>query len=104
MDKEETLFHKIAAEIPNTTEGKMFGALCIKTPNGRSAVMYWKKTMVFKLNDGKEEAALKLKGVKIFEPSKGHKMGGWYQVPGSHSKHWKKFALESVEIVKKIMK
>jgi hypothetical protein len=35
MTKAEELFHKIAAELPDVTEGKMFGALCTKTPNGK---------------------------------------------------------------------
>lgn len=104
MTKNEELFHKIASEIPNTSEGKMFGALCIKTPNGKSAVMFWKDDMIFKLNGGKEEEALKLKGTKVFEPAKGRKMGGWYHVPAAHSKHWKKLAVEAVKIVRKIEK
>jgi hypothetical protein len=104
MTKSEELFHQIATEIPDVKEGKMFGALCYKTPNGKSAGMLWKEMMVFKLTGDAEKEAMKLKGVHVFEPMKGRKMTGWYCIPVEHSKHWKKFALESVKIVKKIKK
>jgi hypothetical protein len=104
MTDSEKLYHKIATEIPEVTEGKMFGALCYKTPNGKSAVMYWKGDMVFKLEEKDAEEVMKLKGVKIFEPAKGKKMGGWYQVPETHSKLWKKLAVKAVNVVKKIKK
>ena len=104
MTKPEELFHEIASEIPEVKEGKMFGALCIKTPNGKSAGMMWKEMMVFKLTGAAEKEALALKGVHVFEPMKGRKMTGWYAVLFEHSKHWKKFALASVDVVKKIKK
>ena len=50
MTEAETLFHKIASEIPDTKEGKMFGALCIKALNGKAGVMCWKEFMIFKLD------------------------------------------------------
>ena len=52
MSQAETLFHEIASEIPDTIEGKMFGALCIKAPNGKACVMYWKEDMIFKTGRG----------------------------------------------------
>jgi hypothetical protein len=104
MTKAEELFHKIAAEIPDTTEGKMFGALCIKAPNGKAGVMYWKDYMIFKLDPDGEKEALKLKGAKIFEPSPGRKMGGWVQLSEDHAKAWPKLAKEAMNFVKKISK
>lgn len=37
MTKAEELFHKITSELPDVTEGKMFGALCTKTSNGKAS-------------------------------------------------------------------
>lgn len=53
MTKAEALFHKIASELPDVKEGKMFGALCIKAPNGKAGVMFWKEFLVVKL-EGEE--------------------------------------------------
>jgi hypothetical protein len=66
--------------------------------------MLWKGCMIFKLEGEDADDVMKLKGVKVFEPMKGKKMGGWYQVPFEHAKHWKKLAVKSVDIVKKIKK
>jgi hypothetical protein len=38
MTKAEEFFIRLTSEIPNVKEGKMFGALCMKTPNGKSAL------------------------------------------------------------------
>ena len=35
MTKGEELYHKIAADLADAQEGRMFGALCIKAPNGK---------------------------------------------------------------------
>ena len=51
MTKGEELFHKIATEIPDTKESKMFGALCIKAPNGKAGVMFKNDHIVFKLEE-----------------------------------------------------
>ncbi len=40
MTKNEELFHTIASELFDVKESKMFGALCIKIPNGKSGVMF----------------------------------------------------------------
>ena len=104
MTKSEELFHSIAKQIPGTKESKMFGALCIKAPNGKAGVMFWKDEMVFKLDSEKEKEILKLKGAHIFEPAKGRTMGGWIQVPAAHSSKWKELAETSMALVKKIKK
>ena len=102
MTNPEELFHAIAAGIPDTTEGKMFGALCIKAPNGKAGVMFWKEFMIFKLSGADQEKALALKDAKIFEPAEGRPMGGWVQLSGEHSKLWEKYAIIAMEGVKKI--
>ena len=104
MTKSEELYHTIAKAIPNTTESKMFGALCIKAPNGKAGVMFWKDEMVFKLDEEKAKDVLKLKGTHVFEPAKGRQMKGWYQVPAKHSDKWKELAEISMAMVKKIKK
>lgn len=102
MTKSEVLFHEIAAAIPDTCEGKMFGALCIKAPNGKAGVMFWKDDMIFKLEGEQLQAALSLKGAKMFDPMGGRPMNGWAHVPNTHSSKWKKFAETAMENVRKI--
>ena len=93
MTKAEKLFHKIADELPNAKEGKMFGAFCVKALNGKVAAMFWKDDMIFKLDKKAEQEALNLKGahvgVHIYDPSK--LMTGWVQIPFQQSDQWKKF-------------
>jgi len=100
MTKAETLYHEIAAGIPGAKESKMFGALCIKAPNGKAAVMFWKEYMIFKLTDKDEAAALKLKGAKIFAPMDGREMKGWTQLSYDHAAKWPELANKAFEYVK----
>ncbi|MFM9945080.1 MAG: hypothetical protein ACKVQB_07570 [Bacteroidia bacterium] len=104
MTRAETLFHKIASEIPDTHEGKMFGALCIKAPNGKAGVMYWKDYMVFKLEGDQLKVALSLDGAKIFEPMTGRQMGGWVQLSYDYADKWQAFAEQAMAYVKTIEK
>src|SRR5262245_7986551 len=102
MTKSEELFHAIAAAIPDCVEGKMFGALCIKAPNGKSGVMFYDDEMVFKLEGDLAKEAIALKGAKLFDPSGGRPMKEWIQVPATHSAKWKAYAEAAMEKVKKI--
>ena len=102
MTKNEELFHKIAAAIPDTTEGKMFGALCIKALNGKAGVMFWREDMIFKLDGDMLDKALAIPGAKLFDPMGGRPMNGWVQVPNVHSAKWKKYALTAMSGVGKI--
>jgi hypothetical protein len=105
MSKAEELFHKIAAELPDVTEGKMFGALCTKTPNGKASTMFWKEFMIFKLNPEDEKAAMKLSGAKLFDPSgMGRPMKGWVQLSDKHSAKWKALALKATNYVRELKK
>lgn len=99
MTKWEQLYHQIADSIPESEKGKMFGALCIKAPNGKAGVMFWRDDMVFKLPAKEEKEALALKGAKIFEPADGRPMGGWVHIPNTHSDKWKKYAVSSMKNV-----
>jgi hypothetical protein len=110
MTKWEELYHKIADGIPNTEKGKMFGALCIKAPNGKAGVMFWRDDMIFKLPGKDEKEAMALKGAKIFEPAAGRPMGGWVHLPNAHAAKWQHYAssamknVAAIEVEKKPVK
>ena len=92
MTKSEELFHKIASELPGATEGKMFGALCIKAPNGKAGVMMKNDNIIIKLSGDDEKEALKLEGAQVFDPMGGRPMNGWIEIPAAHAASWKHFA------------
>jgi hypothetical protein len=102
MTKAETLYHEIAEGIPQAKESKMFGALCIKAPNGKAAVMFWKEFMIFKLETKDEAEAMKLKGAKTFAPMDGREMKGWTQLSYDHAAKWPELAKKAFNYVKKL--
>jgi len=102
MTKGEELYHKIAADLADAQEGRMFGALCIKAPNGKASVMFWKEFLVVKLDGDAQAEALKLKGAQVFSPMEGRPMGGWIQLSDEHIKKWQRYATIAHEFVKKI--
>lgn len=102
MNPEQILFHEIASELPETREGKMFGALCIKAPNGKTGVMYWKDYMIFKLEGEDLKEVLSWDGAKIFEPAPGRPMGGWVQLSNRYNSQWKQLAEKAMAYVKKL--
>lgn len=104
MTKAEIFFNELTKEIPGVTPGKMFGALCMKTANGKSAAMFWKDHIVVKLRGDLLKEATSLNGSKNFEPMEGRPMKEWVQIPFTHKTQWKKFALSSAELVKSIKK
>jgi hypothetical protein len=104
MTKAEIYFNELTTEIPDVKPGKMFGALCMKTPNGKSAAMFWKDNIVVKLQGDELIEAMSLDGTQLFEPMEGRPMKEWIQIPFSYKAHWKKFALISAESVKKLQK
>lgn len=101
MTKAERLFHQIADELPNVKESKMFGALCIKAKNGKSAAIFWKDEMTFKLNPENEKKALELKGARqgthLYAPDR--QMKGWVVVPFAYADQWKDLTKKSIECV-----
>ena len=62
MTKAEEYFHQLTQEMPEAKPGKMFGALCIKAPNGKSGAMFWQDCIVVKLDADELSTAMKLKG------------------------------------------
>ena len=104
MTKPEIYFNDLIKEIRDVTPGKMFGTLCMKTPNGKSAAMCWQDNLVVKLQGDSLKEAMSLGGTKLFEPMEGGPMKEWVQIPFVYKDEWKKFALLSVESVKLLPK
>jgi len=98
MSEAEQLFHELATTLPNATESRMFGAMCIKAPNGKAAAMFWKGDMVFKTDKTTEPDLLSLDGAHVFSPAEGKKMGGWIVVPFHYKYHWKTFTQSSLQL------
>jgi hypothetical protein len=104
MTKAEEYFCELTKEIPDVKPGKMFGALCMKTSNGKSAAMFWKDNIVVKLKGESFEEAMSLDGAQLFEPMQGRPMKEWVQIPFAYKDKWKKFAHISAEAVKTLKK
>jgi len=106
MTESEKLFHQIIKRLSNGVEGKMFGAKCIKSTNGKTAAFLWQETMVFKLDEKAQKDALKLNGSKvgshIYAPEK--PMKGWISIPERHSDEWTEFAEKALIYVEKLKK
>ncbi len=102
MTKSEELFHQIVNEVPDAIEGKMFGASCIKSINGKAVAILWRDNMLFKLDEKAQQVALKLNGSSIgshlYAPDK--PMKGWVSLPFKHSDKWVNFTKKAVAFVK----
>ena len=101
MTSSKELFHQIIDEVPDATEGKMFGAFCIKSINGKAAAILWKDHMLFKLDGKAQQDALKLSGSSIgshlYAPDK--PMRGWVSLPFKHSDKWASFTKKAIAFV-----
>jgi hypothetical protein len=104
MTRAEEFFSDLTREIPDVKAGKMFGSLCMKMPNGKSAAMFWKDNIVVKLQGESLKEAMSLDGTQLFEPMEGRPMKEWVQIPFAYKDEWKKFALASAESVKTLPK
>ena len=98
----EEYFNSLVGDFPEGAPGKMFGALCMKLPNGKAAAMFWKNFLVVKLPEKEREGALKLKGAQLFDPMDGRPMKEWVQVPFDHKSKWKELMASSVKFTKSI--
>lgn len=104
MSPAEMLYHEIAAGLGDAKESKMFGAKCLKAPNGKALALYWHECMVFKLDGETTSDALSLDGAHQFTPAEGRPMNGWIQVPFDYADRWKEFAEAALEYVRAIQK
>ena len=100
MTPAEELFHKIAAEMPDATEGKMFGALSIKAPNNKAAVLFKNDRIAFKLDPPTLQETLSLDGAQIFSPADGRPMNGWVELPYHYAEKWPDLAQKALEFVR----
>lgn len=100
MTNAETYFIELAQKIADVKPGKMFGSLCLKTPNGKSAAMLWKDNIVVKLKGDRLQEALGLDGAQIFEPMAGRPMKDWVQVPYAYKDKWQELASISADDVR----
>ncbi|MEQ8535830.1 MAG: hypothetical protein RIB86_28490 [Imperialibacter sp.] len=101
MTRTEELFHEIAESLPKAKKSKMFGAICVKAPNGKAAFMAWKDNLVFKLEGEAQNEALSLDGCEVFRPMPERPpMGGWIRVPVDYENKWPALAAKSLAYVK----
>ena len=102
MTKSEALFNQIFIEVPDARKGKMFGASCIKSMNGKVAAILWKDNMLFRLDERARQEAVKLDGSSIashlYAPDK--PMKGWISVPFKHSGKWAGFTKKAIAFAK----
>ena len=106
MNRSEELFYQIIEEIPDAIKGKMFGAACIKSINGKAVAILWKDNMLFKLDEKAQQEALKLNGSSIgshlYDPDK--PMKGWVSLPFKHADQWADYAKKALAFVKTLEK
>lgn len=100
MSDAETLYHNIAESLPDAKPGKMFGAQCLKAPNGKALAFFYKDEMVFKLTGEAAEEALALDGAHYFNPMGDRAMNGWVQVSFHYAERWPEFAEAALAYVR----
>jgi len=99
MSGAEEYFHLLTGQIKDAVAGKMFGALCMKMPNGKAAAMFWKDNLVVRLSGKAREEALSLDGAALFDPMGGRPMKEWVQIPFEYKSDWKRYAQLSSKFV-----
>ncbi|MCX6352272.1 MAG: hypothetical protein NTX03_10475 [Bacteroidetes bacterium] len=104
MNTTEEKFNEIATQLPDAKVSKMFGATCIKVPNGKAAFMIYGDDIVFKLTGEELKEALALDGAHLFDPMGNRPMGGWVHLPPIYVDRWYEFAQKSMAYVKAIVK
>jgi len=100
--KYDTLAADLATQ-PHVARAKMFGMPSVKV-NGNAFLGYFEGDLICKLTGGERDAALKLKGAKLFDPMGGRPMKEWVQIPAAHATKWKKFADAAQKFVETLPK
>lgn len=90
-------FNQLTETTEGVTPGKMFGALCMKTANGKSAAMFWKDCIVVKLSGDAYTQTLALDGCTLFDPMGCRPMKEWVQVPFDYKDSWKELLKHSAK-------
>lgn len=104
MIEAQELYLKIASQLPDTTQGKMFGALCLKAPNGKAGVLFKNDQIAFKLEEPLLQETLQLPGSQIFSPATGRPMNGWVQLPYEYAEKWPDLAQKAMAYVSTLKK
>lgn len=104
MTEAQELYLKIASQLPDTTQGKMFGALCLKAPNGKAGVLFKNNQIAFKLEEPLLQETLRLPGAQIFSPAAGRPMNGWVQLPYEYAEKWPDLAQKAMAYVSTLKK
>jgi len=102
MTTAESYFYQLTGEIQGIEAGKMFGAQCIKTPNGKAAAMFWHDNLIVKLTGEARDEAMSLDGTKFFDPMDGRPMKEWIVVPFGYRDKWKELTELAVVYVRDI--
>ncbi|MBS3914205.1 MAG: hypothetical protein KG003_06875 [Bacteroidetes bacterium] len=101
--KAQELFDEICSSLESrAARSKMFGAPCMKTPNGKAAFCLYKEFLVVKLDTQTQNETLALDGVGMFSPMDGRPMNGWVQVGMEYADKWKFLAEKSIDFVEKL--
>jgi hypothetical protein len=92
MTKEEEFFIEFTKQFPTAKLGRMYGALCIRMPNKKTAAILCGQCIVVKLPTDKFQEAVNLPGAGLFESIAGKPMKEWVQIPFLYNHRWKEFA------------
>jgi hypothetical protein len=97
----ESILQNISNEIPGAVLGRVFGAQCIKSSNGKACAIYWKDGLMFRLDKKSQQEALALEGATIgfHLYATERPMKGWVWVPPEHFEKWKYFTLKALEFI-----
>jgi hypothetical protein len=99
MAKEELAYTAAGESIKKAEASQMFGKPCFKI-NGKAFMCFFENAAVFKLTDQDHEAAIKLSGSVLFDPSaKGRPMKEWVQVSYKHKDKWNTLATSAAKYV-----
>jgi hypothetical protein len=97
------LFDQICSSLEDKAKrSQMFGAPCMKTPNGKAAFCLYKNTLVVKLDKAMENEVLSWDGTQVFSPGGERPMNGWTQLDLTFSKKWPELATAAVDFVAKL--
>jgi hypothetical protein len=105
MDKEEKLFEKIAAKLTverrDVAPGKMMSSPGIRYKNKVFAFYHQRdKEMLFRLGKAFEPEKFKIKKFSLLNPFKNKPpMAGWFQLPFTENRKWKKLARHALEVM-----
>lgn len=98
----EKAYLETGRSLGDVQESQMFGKPCFKV-NGKAFMSLFDNCVVFKLTGKEYEAALGLKGSKLFDPSgKGRAMKEWVEVTVSNKSKYKEFARAAMTYVMSI--